>query len=759
MYLNIYSFFYCNLFFRTKCEDDGSLFNDEVNFGASIRRDITNDRYLANHFNHKKNRLKKFRSTFFDTNGVDQRSQIATIIQNPDFPIDSNEIVQVQGPSLFDKFSSSPDYDNSLRLQFTPEQRNSRLASKKYKSINFPDRRNLENNLRNYGQFSVSNNENTTYVHGQDADAKNTQIIINLTHQPKAYLYGSKMNDNGNKGNGQGGHKEYTRPRPVGPPSPGPTQPLPPVATVSPPAPVGPPSPPPRPQPVGPPSPPAPPDSLFRNELFESRGTFGSYSPETNFPNANKNYFQTPQRYQDSNTIMNPQSKSVNSIQPLAQPRNLYASNAQNNPNEVFSNNYPNVNRQQPISTRKFFFSPSSFNQHGSNNIALSETFSLNSNYAPPPESAPTGYARPIAIGPSTTYFLPAAPPSPPAGPQPSYYSPPPHANAPLSSYASPSQQSDPVQPPAPPPPTVINAYGAPEAAAPAKPSYNDPPQDPPSSSYGVPQADVISTQKPPQYEATKEDHYEGPPTKIQFHPAQISLSVIPHPITIQQSNTETLQPSKPSYNAPQDEVMPFSPTRFQVVQDPQNTNSVHYHVHLDDVEDMRALNEMFSEGLENNEASSYGALPPLSPSNAYGAPQAAPPPPPPPPPQTIYGSPMQLTPPLQPLMAPRPPQMQRRPMYGRPRFPNRQRDPLSDTTGGLSASTLNSKKQSLIVGENSKLKELLGLKCFIWCKFDQLEFANRRSDPGVASPINQLLSPRAQMSRRPRARSNRLRG
>ena len=744
-------------------------------------------------FNTKKHRRNNFNSRFFDSNNINQRSPIATIVQNPDFPINSNEIVQVQGPSLFDPAFSSPDYDNSLSFQLTPEQKNLRLPSKKYKSIKFADRRNLENNFGRYGQISVSNNENTTLVHGQDSDGKNTQIIINLTHQPKAYLYGSKLHENENKGNGHKGNYMYSRPNPIGPPSPRPTQPLPPVVTVSPPAPVGPPSPPvvtiSPPAPVGPPSPPvrptpagapspplqpgppAPPGSLFRNDVIRSRDRFDRYGQRINSPRGNTNYFQTPQYYQDSNTIINPQSAPVNTILPLAQPRSLYALNTPNNPNEGPLNNYQNVNNLQPISSSRFSFSPSSFNQYGNNNPPSSESFNVAPNYAPPPQSAPAGYARPVAIAPSNTptYFLPAgppiqAPPSPPVGPQSTYNSPPPLANAaPSSSYASPSQQLDPVQPPAPPPPPVINNYGAPQAAPPPKPSYNAPAQNPPSPGYGVPLADVVAKPPPkPQYDAPQEDPPQAPPTTIQFHPAQISLSVIPHPITIQQPNTEFRQPSKPSYNAQQqpsfeqNEVMQLAPTRFEVVQDPQNANAVHYHVHLDDAEDMRFLNEMFAEGAENDEVvmgHGYGAPPLLSPTNNYAAPQAAPPPP-----QPHYGAPMQLTPPSQPLMAPRPPQMQRRPMYGRPRPPNEQRNPLPDF-GGLSTIKLNSQKQSLLVGDNSKLKELLGLKCFIWCKFDKLEFATRRNDPGPSSPINQALSPRAQMARRSRARSNRRRG
>ena len=77
--------------------------------------------------------------------------------------------------------------------------------------------------------------------------------------------------------------------------------------------------------------------------------------------------------------------------------------------------------------------------------------------------------------------------------------------------------------------------------------------------------------------------------------------------------------------------------------------------------------------------------------------------------------------------------------MYGRPRPPPNPpaQDPNPPTD--LSGIYLNAKKKSTFVGNNSKLRELLGLKCFIWCRFDQLEFANRRSDPGLsANPLMQ---------------------
>jgi hypothetical protein len=93
--------------------------------------------------------------------------------------------------------------------------------------------------------------------------------------------------------------------------------------------------------------------------------------------------------------------------------------------------------------------------------------------------------------------------------------------------------------------------------------------------------------------------------------------------------------------------------------------------------------------------------------------------------------------------------------MYGRPNAPNAQRNPLANGISGLASFKLNS-KANFVVGATSKLKELIGIKCFLWCKFDQLEFADRRSDNGLSDPVNQFNSPQSQMATRPRSRSNR---
>ena len=845
---------------RANCEDDGSLFNDEINFGASTRNNWISKGRFRKKGSNKKIRRNNFNSKFIDNDRMKDTSQIATIVQNPDFPVNFNEIVQVNGPSLFDNEGSLPDYDTWPGLHLTPDEQNSRQAQKKYKAIEFGDRRTLDNNLGSYGQVSVTNTDNTTLVHGQSTEGKNTQIIINLTHQPKSYLYGNKPYDEKEVSMLKpGGHNIYRRPKPVGPPIP--TQPAPPDTTLSPIVPVGPPAPPVRPiQGIGPTfspnevRPPSLAPSIFRNDVLRNQNRYNQYRPNDNSLNGNSGFIQDPQNYPEHNRANNPQSDPEINIHGVAQPRSFFTPSPQNNPISAPANSYGDRTNRNPISSSTLSFSPSLSNQYGNNNeqsndplndntnyyprpqstptnnfppsqsfspnnnyspppqsapqqyappsqafspntnyspppqlapqqyVPPTQAFSPNSNYSPPPQSPPTTYVRPVAIPPKKTYFLPPPPPvqaptSPPNRPQSTYQSPAQQTNfAPYPSYASQSQQSDPVLPPGPPPPpptmpAVIDTYNVPQVAAPPKQSYNPPQENPPSNTYGVPQSD------PPQ----------APPASILYQPGKISISFSPHQMALQQPNMVALSPSKPSYKpqqAPQEQTsaLQLAPATFDILQDPTNDKEMHFHVHVKDMNALQALDQMFAEGTANDVGTSYGAPALANPPTIYGAPLADPPAPPPRPqyqpeplsappnnymvpqadppappprPQPQYGAPMQLTPPRRPLMVPRAPTRQRNPMYGRPNAPNAQRNPLANGISGLASFKLNS-KANFVVGATSKLKELIGIKCFLWCKFDQLEFADRRSDNGLSDPVNQFNSPQSQMATRPRSRSNR---
>ena len=756
-------------------------------------------------------------------------------------------------------------------MNLTPDRKNVRGVLKKYKSIGFSDRRNIENldeNLGGYGQLSVTNNDNSTSVHGQDSDGKNTQIIINLTHQPKSYLYGANP-ENDMKEVKHVVNKGYIRPKPIGPSTPAPTQPIPTVTS-----PVGPPAPPVRPVQAGPIQPPGPPsisNSIFRNDV-ENRNEYSNYGDGYSSPQNNDDSLQSYQNYKTNN---NRQSNPAQPLQGLAQPRSFYTPTPQNEAVFPPSNNYQSSSNRQPISSSTFSFSSPSSNQYGSENQQLTESISsTNSFYSPPPQSDPPVYRpqndqsfnpssnyaaplqsappeygvaqqapaisnrysqprqpvqtplpRPVAIPPSKTYFLPAPPKAQAQRVKPTYNSPNQQPSF-SASYVSP--QADPILPPAPqpPPPTVINAYSAQNVAADPVPSYNlpsssygapasDAVQNPPSISYGVPQSppiSIASTPSKPSYNAPQQD---PPAPQIQYQPATIALSIMAQPVQSQAIQTPAQKPSYEPIETSNDPIqsIQLSPVTVKNEYDGNHKKAVHYHVHLNDVQDLKTLDQMFTQSVANeagavpaNPTNSYGAPPlsnPPAPPNSYGAPSppadppapppsnyGAPPPPadppaPPPRPQyeaqtaadpissygapqsdpvasdTIYGTPMQLTPPLRPVLAPMRPLRQRNPMYGRPRSPNSPRSPLSPLAngiGGLASLKLNT-KQNFVIGENSKIKELLGLKCFLWCKFDQLEFANRRSDQGLSSPPNQQFTPSQDTRRRPRSRVNHRRG
>ena len=146
----------------------------------------------------------------------------------------------------------------------------------------------------NYGQFSSfqesKKGEADTYrLHGQNEEGKNTQIIINLTNEPKSYLGGyEKENESQSK------EDLFSTDYPVyddfiGPPAPPPStttlQP-PPAPTVGPPAPpttVGPPAP--------PPSPPITQLPQYRYRTTAAPIYYGQVNPQAEPP------FAPPQNY------------------------------------------------------------------------------------------------------------------------------------------------------------------------------------------------------------------------------------------------------------------------------------------------------------------------------------------------------------------------------------------------------------------------------------------------------------------------------
>ena len=164
-----------------------------------------------------------------------------------------------------------------------------------------------------------------------------------------------------------------------------------------------------------------------------------------------------------------------------------------------------------------------------------------------PPASPPQSYGVPqIPQAPPQTYAPPAAAPQ-----APSYAVP----QSPPQSYAP---------PPAAPPPAP--SYGVPQAPP---QSYDPPAAAPPAPSYGVPQA-------PPQDPIIQ--------TQTQFVMPALTLSW-QQPV-IQQDIPQDLPQDKPSYGAPSND-----PGIVQTQADPEG--GLHYHIHVDDVNDVEQLDEV----------------------------------------------------------------------------------------------------------------------------------------------------------------------
>ena len=206
-------------------------------------------------------------------------------------------------------------------------------------------------------------------------------------------------------------------------------------------------------------------------------------------------------------------------------------------------------------------------------------------------------------------------------------------------------------------PQNPTNDYGIPQAPP---QSYGVP--QAPAQSYGVPQAPPQSygvPQAPPTYEVPN-----TPPQdeiiQTQFVMPALTLSWQQPTVTQRVPQQDPIPPPKPSYDAPN------SPTEIQ--SDFDGAGGVHYHVHVEDLEDFQQL--------DFNDKGNYGNLtPPPAPNS----------------------------PRRRPRQRPRSRAPRRRPP---PRSP-RNRRPLLNP--------------GLLQGGN--VSEWLNLKCFIWCKFNQVEY------------------------------------
>ena len=256
----------------------------------------------------------------------------------------------------------------------------------------------------------------------------------------------------------------------------------------------------------------------------------------------------------------------------------------------------------------------------------------------------------------------------------------------PVNNYAPPQVPQTPQGPPSYQVPQSPPIYGIPQNPPPAAPpSYGVPqtPQNPtndygvpqaPPQSYGVPQAPPQSygpPQAPPSYEAP-----QAPPQdeiiQTQFVMPALTLSWQQPTVTQRVPQQDPAPPPKPSYDAP-----PNSPTGLQ--SDFTSEGGLHYHIHVDDVQDVQQLEEVFN-GKED-----------------YGNGNLTPPPAP--------NSPRRRR--------PRPRPRGRAPRRRAPPRNPRRRRPLMNP--GLL--------------EGGSVSELLNLKCFIWCLFNQVEYGGESNN------------------------------
>ena len=184
----------------------------------------------------------------------------------------------------------------------------------------------------------------------------------------------------------------------------------------------------------------------------------------------------------------------------------------------------------------------------------------------PPPQNPPVytpDYEAPPRAPPAPppqSYGVPQSPQAPPQT-----YAPPAAAPQAPSYVASPALSQNYAPPPAAPP--QAPSYGVPQAPP---QSYDPPAAAPPAPSYGVPQA-------PPQDPIVQ--------TQTQFVMPALTLSW-QQPV-IQQD----IPQDKPSYDAPSYGAPSNDPGIVQTQADPEG--GLHYHIHVDDVNDVQQLDEV----------------------------------------------------------------------------------------------------------------------------------------------------------------------
>jgi hypothetical protein len=259
----------------------------------------------------------------------------------------------------------------------------------------------------------------------------------------------------------------------------------------------------------------------------------------------------------------------------------------------------------------------------------------------------------------------------------------------PTNSYATPS--FDPA-------PSFYGTYQAPAAQNDPPPIYNPPPpQAPPRGSYGAPQASPQGSygapQAPPVQQQTAPHNYGAPQQPQAEPPIQMTPQVIPHTLSLSLTPqfmrvpaVQRAPPSMPSYGggSPQNDAF----NSGAVLNNPGG-GDVHYHVHVQDLNDVQQLDAVFQQQQQQQQQSQ----PPQQQQQQQQ--------------QHQYG---QLSAPQRTPLQRAP---QRRPRQRAPAMHYGRRPPLQRDSGFGS--------------DTSRISEWMNLKCFVWCRFNQAQFERNK--------------------------------
>ena len=405
-----------------------------------------------------------------------------------------------------------------------------------------------------YSQLAISQGNDRTTYHGQADDGKNTQIIITLNHEPKAYVVESGKHQREYL---DGYHESMRDDNTAGPAQDFPQPPAIPPASLFQDDPAAPPPPP-------PPSPPAPPPSASGfgvPQQQEGQRTYNSRQFDNAVNGYQANYANSFPLSDDSLFDLDYQSLEL----PYGRRPSSY--------------DVPQIPRDDPFSRLSRTRSPSAFeaqaHQERDDPIFRGHRLqaSPNSHQAaplyrpPPPPAAPpisTSYGPPGQQSPNDAPQPPAPPPQPPAPPPrpPSPPPPPPPPRPP-----PPGPPSPPPSPPAPKPkPSGYDHDHSPHAHFYEMPPSQDPPRGPSYDTLQAPPLKGSYGARPPATPERPPSGYGEPP------PASPSQQSQPQSVIIAAAATPPRPPAQPIIIAAASPIQQSPPAQTIVLSAPTNS-------------------------------------------------------------------------------------------------------------------------------------------------------------------------------------------